>query len=658
MCGIAGILRFEKDIDYRKKTIESMISTLYHRGPDGWGYYISSKIALGHTRLSIIDLSGGNQPMISDRYVLVYNGEIYNYIEIRDELIKRGVLFSTKSDTEVVLKSFEIFGTEALTKFNGQFAFLLWDKLKENLLIARDRYGIRPLYILSHNNSYYFASEIKAFDTINGYHRSFNLQNLFEHALFWNTLDDSTVFENIRSLPGGTYEIYQYGKSPIKFRYYEIGERQNRFYSPDDDGAVEEFTELLEDSVKLRLRSDVPVANYLSGGIDSSVVTHLTARHNNRRFKTFSVAFEDKDFDESYFQKEMVTQVNSEHIQKTINYKLIDENFLDAVYHFERPVFRTAPIPLYLLSKEVRAKGIKVVLTGEAADEVLYGYDSYKELKFLEFWKKSPNSKLRPLLLKKLYPHLKHFRDPRQFSLIKMFYEGFLDDFQNELAGLNIRTHNNLILFNYFNKDHKLSFKKEKLIESIKRILPDNYDSWSLLQKNQFLEMKTLLSGYLLSSQGDRMSMAHSVESRYPFLDHRIVEKLFYYPDNIKLRGFSQKHLLKEAFKDSIPASIIERPKMPYQAPDLKSFFRNNKLSEIARFFLSANMLNNHGIFDPKFVNRLIKKYTDRDIKLIGYRDNMLITFILSTQMAAYWINRPKKHKLDERLKKVQTIDT
>lgn len=659
MCGIAGILKSNTNIQAQKQSIKKMIATLQHRGPDGWGIYVADDIALGHTRLSIIDLSGGNQPMMSNLYVIVYSGEIYNYIELRKDLISQGMDFSTQSDTEVILKAFEVYGTTAFSKFNGQFALLIWDKQKKRLIIARDRYGIRPLYILSHANRYYFSSEMKAFDTIKGFHRTFNMQNLFDHALYWNTLDDNTIFENIETLPGGTYEIYNSGEKPTRYRYYEIGESQGPLPA-NSDTAIEEFNDLLQDSVKLRLRSDVPVATYLSGGVDSSVITFLTSLNNNGRVKTFSVAFEDNDFDESVYQREMVSRINSEHVELKVDYGLINDNLLDASYYFERPVFRTAPVPLYLLSKEVRAKGIKVVLTGEAADEILYGYDSYKELKLLEFWSREPNSKLRPLLIKKLYPHLQHYKNPRQFGLLKIYYESFLKEFNDELVGLNIRTHNNKVLLNYFNKDFRLffNFDKEKLLERIRSILPDNFYSWSLLQQNQFLEMKTLLSGYLLSSQGDRMSMAHGIEARYPFLDHRLVEKLFYYPDELKLKGFSQKHILRQSFKGSLPASIIDRPKLPYQSPDLRSFYGKGRLSDLASHFLSKSMLDEYGVFDSKYVSRFLNKFERGIPTQIGYRDNMLITFILSCQMVNYWTRHPKHHELDSRLKKVEIIDS
>jgi asparagine synthase (glutamine-hydrolysing) len=644
MCGIAAIYNKNQTKSFLKDSIIRMISSLSHRGPDESGVFITNNLALGQRRLSIIDLEGGNQPMITDRYVVVYNGEIFNYIELREELKqKENIHFKTSSDTEVVIKAFEAYGLDALAKFNGQFAFVLWDKKEKKMIVARDRYGIRPLYILHLNNSYYFSSELKAFDIIEGYQRRYNVENLYEHALMWNTIDDATVYENIRSLPGGTCEIYQEGRPVKNIRYYEIGESSP---SPtvDFQTAQDEFTSLLNDSVRLRLRSDVPVATYLSGGIDSSVTTYLTSLHNKETFKTFSVSFEDKVFDESSFQQEMVDRLNSEHFDLKINYKMIADNFLEAVYHFERPVFRTAPVPLFLLSKMVHDEGIKVVLTGEGADEVLFGYDSFKEVKLLDFWAKQPESALRPLLLKKLYPHLQHYKDPRQFGLIRLYYEGFLKDYNNELVGLNIRIYNNKALSNFFNKDLKISYSKEKVLEKIRKILPANFNDWTLLQKNQFLEFKTLLSGYLLSSQGDRMSMAHSVEGRYPFLDHRLIEKLFYYPDNFKLKIFSQKYILGKAFQHVIPDSIINRPKRPYMAPDLKSFFSNGKLTEQAAYFLSDNLLDQYGIFDKKIVSMLVKKFERRMPEEIGYRDNMAFTFVLSSQMANYWARNPKEN--------------
>jgi len=656
MCGITGFIKQSPDLAIAKNNLTQMLSTLSHRGPDGWGLYVSNDIALGHTRLAIVDLAGGKQPIYSDQHVMVYNGEIYNYVELREELKKKGVYFKTKSDTEVVLRAYEAWGTEAFTRFNGQFALIIWNRLKKQAIVARDRFGVRPLYVLHLTGSYYFASELKAFDTIAGFQRHFSPQHLFQHGLLWNTMADATVYDGIRSVASGTYEIFRQDSPPVQHRYYEIGESPSH-PPPSFAEAQEQFRALLNDAVSLRLRSDVPVGAYLSGGIDSSVISQLVNQSNNEKFKTFSVAFTDKDFDESSFQQEMIRRLNCEHICQTITYEKINKNLLDAVYHFERPVFRTAPVPLFLLSAKVQESDIKVVLTGEGADEILYGYDSFKELKLLEFWSRIPSSRLRPQLIKKLYPHIQHYSNPKQFGLMKMYYEGFLAEYDNELAGLNIRVHNNKILANFFNKDLKISFNKEELQESIKAILPDNFKRWSILQQNSFLEMKSLLSGYLLSSQGDRMSLAHGVEGRYPFLDHRLVEYVFHLPDSYKMKILSQKHLLTETFKDTIPSSITRRPKRPYMAPDLKSFFHNGKLTEQAAHFLDETTIKQYGIFDTKYIERFLRKFKRGVTQDVGYRDNMIITFILSTQMTCYWARHPKIGSLDTRKKNVEIIE-
>lgn len=656
MCGITGFFINKTNYATADKLIEEMCWTLGHRGPDGWGTYLSAEMAIGHTRLSIVDLAAGMQPMLTDRFVIAYNGEIFNYIELREQLINEGVRFSTHCDTEVVLKAYELYGSRAFPMFNGQFAMIIWDRQEKKAILARDRYGIRPLYVLDFQGSFYFASEMKAFDVIDGFRRSLDVPNVFQHGLLWNTVGDATVYQNIRSVPGGTYEIYTPGKQPQKFRYYEIGESPATI-PPSFAEAKEQFADLLLDAVKLRLRSDVPVAAYLSGGIDSSVVSYLVAQTTKKRFKTFSVAFEDKEFDESSYQDEMVNYLGTEHYSQQITYETVESNLLDAVYHMERPVFRTAPVPLFLLSRKVNSNDIKVVLTGEGADEVLFGYDSFKELKLLDFWNRNPSSRCRPQLIKKLYPHLQHFSNPKQFGLMKMYYEGFLTEYDNEMSGLNIRIHNNKILANLFNKDYSISFDKELLRENIRSILPDNFHSWSILQQNHFLEMKSLLAGYLLSSQGDRMSMAHSVEGRYPFLDHRLVEQVFHLPDTYKLKVFSQKYLLTETFKQAIPDSIIHRPKRPYMAPDLKSFYRNGALTEQVDHFLSDEKIDEYGIFDKKYVRRFVNKFRNKTIEDIGYRDNMIATFLLSAQMAVYWAGNPKRKPLSRKLKEVEIID-
>lgn len=653
MCGISAIYGYRDEGENCKANLKKMLSVLSHRGPDGWGYYLSPEIALGHVRLSIVDLSTGDQPLLSDSCAIIFNGEIYNYIELREELEKKGMKFRTTCDTEVLLSAYEFYGEDCFEKFNGQFAVLIWDRKKKELIAARDRFGVRPLYILYHKDCFYFSSELKSFDQIDGFRREFDSGHLFEHALLWNTLGDHTVYKNIRSLPGGTYAVFREGRLVREARYYEIGRNQGPSFSSFGQ-AEEEFREMLEDAVKLRLRSDVPVGAYLSGGIDSSVVLHLIRNITRNAFKTFSITFEDSEFDESVYQNDMVRHIDSDHYSVNITYQSIDQNFPEAVYHMERPVFRTAPVPLFLLSELVRSQGIKVVLTGEGADEVLFGYDSYKELRMLEFWSRYPESKMRPQIIKKLYPHLSHYNDPKQFGMLKLFYEDFLNEYDNDLASLNIRINNNKIIGNYFEKEQRRDYSNTELLQELGKWLPENYREFSLLQKNQFLEMRTLLSGYLLSSQGDRMSMAHSVEGRYPFLDHRLVDMLFGMKDDYKLKGFNQKYLLKETFRSSIPKSIINRPKRPYMSPDLRSFIVNGRPTDNTAFFLSEELVRDYGIFNYKWISRFLQKFVNGIPASIGYRDNMIMTFILSTQIANYWLRHPRREILHDELLKVK----
>jgi asparagine synthase (glutamine-hydrolysing) len=635
-----------------------MTAMLAHRGPDAWGTYAANGIALGHARLSIVDLVAGDQPIETSRSVISFNGEVYNHIELREELTRLGARFRTQSDTEVVLRAYETWGVDALSRFNGQFAFLIWDKHKHELVAARDRYGVRPLYVTRWNGACYFASEMKAFDALHGFRREYDLQRLLEHGLLWNTIGSDTVYKGIRAVEAGTIERYaDSAEAPKIKRYYSFG-CTPQGGSPSLDEAEDELREILRDSVRLRLRSDVPVGVYLSGGIDSSVIALLTSQVMGERFKSFSVTFDDPDFDESGFQDEMVARIGSEHHARRIDYDDISDHFMETVYHTERPVFRTAPVPLFLLSKLVRENGIKVVLTGEASDEILYGYDSFKELKLLQFWARSPDSACRPRLIRRLYPHLRHYADERGYGLMKLYYEDFLGTHSNSLAGLNIRLRNNTVLASTFNKEHGIKYDGEGLSEKITASFPPGHEDWTLLQRNQHLEMTTLLSGYLLSSQGDRMSLGHGVEGRFPFLDHRFVERAFSWPDAYKLKGFSQKHILRRAFRGQLPDSIIDRPKRPYQAPDLKAFIRDGKPVALAERFLSPESIREYGTFDERFVARFLRRFSERAPDQVGYRDNMTLVFILSAQIALYWARHPRRATPDERNRSVDIVET
>ncbi len=633
-----------------------MLAPLEHRGPDEWGVYVNSHLALGHVRLSIIDPTGGHQPMNSFRSTIAYNGEVYNYIELRRELRALGRHFQTDSDTEVVQQAMEEWGVAALPKFNGQFAFLFWDKRNKQLIAARDRFGIRPLYYLPYKGAVYFASEMKAFDALPDFRRTWHPDNLLIHGVLWNTLDAHTVFKDVQSLPAGCVAVFK-GQEKVDLQtYYQIGASAAEVPASFDEATLQ-LKALLQDAVRLRLRSDVPVGCYLSGGIDSSVITLLCKAVKKERFKSFSVVFDDETFDESHYQDAMTALIQSDHHAQTIDLDHIDKHFLDAAYFFERPVFRTAPLPLFLLSKKVRQEGIKVVLTGEAADELFCGYDTFKEMKLLRAWEEGAGREDIRKILFQLYPHLAHYGAKDKLGFLEMYYEGFLGKTGGPSAGLAIRIHNNQVLSKYLNKDWGVTFRLDTLETLVEAMLPANVKQWPVLRRNQFLEVKTLLSGYLLSSQGDRMAMAHSVEGRFPFLDHRIVDWAFNLPETYKLNGLREKHILKEAFGRALPAAIVDRPKRPYMAPELAAFIRNGKPTEKTAYFLDDQRIRDYGLFDPKMVARLLFKYRRRGIRDIGYRDNMLVSFILSAQMVEYWIRHPQSRRLTDSRRQVDIME-
>ena len=658
MCGIFGIFAPGLSKEAMCEQLYLGVAQLEHRGPDGWGAYFSEGLALGHTRLAIFDPADGHQPMISDRCVLVYNGEVYNHYELRQELEAIGEVFQTHCDTEVVLRLYEREGPSALTRLNGQFAILLWDKISRTLFVARDRLGMRPLYVLEKNGALYFSSEMKAFDAIFPGERQFAPEKLLDHALLWNTLSTDTVYENVHSVASGTYEIYRDASLLEQSRYYDIGaDFDGHFSNLNFEEAKEIFRDKLDQSVQLRLRSDVPVGGYLSGGIDSTVISTMVKHHKQDLFRTFSVEFDNPAFDESQYQRMVSDAIDSKHEPVLITADTISEHFLDAIYHTERPIFRTAPIPMSRLSNCVHQSDIKVVLTGEGADEILFGYDSFKELKILQQWRESGDGGAVNEAISNLYPHLNHYSNPKQFGLIKMYYEGFLNSFDNHFAGLNIRINNNQALHNYFNKDWGLKFDKDALEARLSELLPENFTQWSLLQKNSYLEIKTLLQGYLLSSQGDRMALGHSIEGRYPFLDHNLIEFVFALPDDFKLHGFSEKHILKQAFAKQIPQAIIDRPKRPYMAPDIAAFYRGDQLVDGASELLAEDKIREFGCFDSKMVQRFLRKFRRGIPEHVGYRDNMIFTFLLSTQACVHWIKKPELKCLDRSKCTVEVFD-
>ena len=630
MCGIAG---FYGNINKEQSlpTLQRMLTRIKHRGPDQSGVYVSSKVGIGSVRLSVIDLSSGTMPISNqdDSLWIVFNGEIFNYIELKEDLIQKKHVFKTHSDTEVILHLFEEYGPECLKKLNGQFAIAIWDKNKEELFLARDRVGIRPLFYTNVNDTFVFASEIKSFLEYPEINLQFSGKALSEYVTFWTALSPNTVFEDVFEVPPGTYMLINSEKITSK-NYWELPIVKPGEYSYTNiEEAAKAFEDIFLDSIKLRLRADVPVAAYLSGGIDSSITTSFIKQVSPEKLRTFSIGFTEKDFDESAYQNIAASYFSTEHSSVTCSEKDISNHFKEVVWFTEAPLLRTAPTPMCLLSKSVRDQNIKVVITGEGADELLGGYNIFKETKIKHFWAKDPQSKYRPLLLKRLDPYLPQISNSSS-NMLKMFFGYKLNETESPIYSHLLRWHNTSRIKNYFSETIKENIKDYTPIEDLENQLESKLNGYDYLTKAQWLEIHLFMSGYLLSSQGDRMGMANSIEGRYPFLDHRVIEFCMTLHPDLKLHGLNEKYLLKKMMAGRLPEEILNRSKQAYRAP-IRSLFVSEELPEYLKTMLSEDCIAEFGIFNVEHVKTLHAKITTN--KGVSEIDNMAITAILSIQI-------------------------
>jgi asparagine synthase (glutamine-hydrolysing) len=612
-----------------------MIGALRHRGPDGFGYFSDGPVGLAHARLAIIDLSTGDQPIHNETRDVwtVFNGEIFNYVELRAELEQRGHRFYTRSDTEVIVHLYEDFGDRFVEKLNGQFAIALWDAKQQRLLLARDRAGIRPLFMARCGSRLYFASEMKSLFTVAPELKQFDARGLAQIFNFWTTAGKRTAFRGIDSLPPGhVLSIDAHGHERLtQYWFWQPAASANRF-SGDWRAASAQLRELLIDAVRLQLRADVPVGAYLSGGLDSSAIAALIRHYTDTPLRTFSVEFEDAEFDESAHQQEMVRALGTNHTSIVCRRTDIAAAFRDLVYHIETPVVRTAAAPLMILSGLVRRSAFKVVLTGEGADEVFAGYDLFKEASVRRFWARSPQSKWRPKLLARLYPYLRNSPVASPAFAESFFGQG-LDYLDRPVFAHVPRWRTTRRVMSLLSTDAKAELGQYDPWQEYESTLPADISHWRPLEQAQYVEADTLLAGYLLSSQGDRVAMANSIEGRFPFLDHRVIEFAQSLPPRFKLRGLQEKFVLREAVRDLLPPAVLGRSKQPYRAPDSASFFAGGKLVEQAAETLAPARLAEAGLFDPVAVQHLVAKCAAG--RNIGFADNMAFVAVLST-MTAY----------------------
>lgn len=634
MCGIAGIVDYNGAED-KRPLLTRMVGFMHHRGPDASGLYMRGPVGLAHSRLSIIDLSNsGNQPIHNeDKTVwIVFNGEIFNYPELRKDLELKGHHFYTQTDTEVLVHLYEEKGAELFTLLNGQFALAIWDANEQSLLLGRDRVGIRPLFYHRHNGRIAFASEIKALFADSGIQRKLNPLALSDIFTCWAPLGELTPFKHIfQLLPGHYARITQRGLHIRAYWTPDFGDAGDRERPLTD--WVDELRELLLDASRIRLRADVRVGAYLSGGIDSTYISSLVKQNFNNRLSTFSVSFSDKRFDESAYQSIAVQSLKTDHQDVRCTEDDIGSLFPKITWHTETPIIRTAPAPLFMLSKLVRESNFKVVLTGEGADEIFAGYNIFKEDKVRRFWARQPDSRMRPKLLEKLYPYIFTAANKRSRRFLEGFFKKDLSATDSPVYSHLLRWHNTSQLKTFLADGFRQpGDSMDGFIDRFCATLPEPFMSWDPLSRAQFTEIRIFLSNYLLSSQGDRMAMANSIEGRFPYLDHRVIEFACKVPKRLLIHGLDEKYLLKRAARQAIPDELVNRSKQPYRAPISRCFFGDRKLAYVEAL-MSDTQIREKGYFDPKKVSRLIAKCRNRQGSLLSERENMALVGILSTQL-------------------------
>lgn len=607
-----------------------MLGTISYRGPDEKGYVLvhdnqsGLAHAFGNVRLSIVDLAHGHQPMISldGRYLLTFNGEIYNYIELRRELEQAGANISTQSDTEILLYALIIWGKDALTKLDGQFAFSLYDKQENSMLLARDPAGERPLFYTRNNQGIFFASEIKAIYNANDIHREIDQASLIRSATTWTSLPTETIYKNIQSIAPGQYIEFKNETVSSGF-YFTFTNHKTESNNP-----IKAVKEALQISVRRRLRADVPVGVYLSGGLDSSITTFLATQESSHTLRSYSITFEDEGYDETHYQQELASHLGTDHTAIHIKRYDIAQNFPEALYHTETAQFRTAFVPLFNLAKQVRKDGIRVVLTGEGADEIFLGYNIFKETLIRSHWDSFANDNDRAAALSALYPHLKQFSNAQVKQTLSFYNSTNSTEYPVLFSHLPRFTNGKFAarLFNNPSNTDVLTSTEEWINNRY-----PNLNCASPIEKAQTLEWNTLLNGYLLSSQADRMTAAASIEGRCPFLSPDVIAIANGLPQDLKLHnGIDEKYILKQAFKNDLPPSVINRPKQPYRAPDAICFLEKNR-PEWVEETLSEKNIQNSDIVNTKICLPFIKNIFTKDPDKISARENAAFILLLSS---------------------------
>jgi len=614
MCGINIIYNTLRAIPDRN-SIEAMNDALIHRGPDGEGVLLREGVALGHRRLSIVDVAGGAQPMLTadGRYAITFNGEIYNYKTLREELEDEGVSFQSNSDTEVILHLYQKLGPSSLHRLRGMFAFAIHDSESGALFIARDRMGIKPLFYHWSDNTLVAASESKALFVSGLVKAQLDPKSVANYFTYQFSIAPQTLFKDVHELPPGHYLNIKPDGSPEIHRYWDVDfPVDGEYESLDENYWLEKFTAAMDEAAATHTIGEVPIGAYLSGGIDSAATAYLLTQHYPHKVKSFSINFTNPDHDESVHYRAIARHIGVENVELVMDddqpqgYR---QELINCLYHLEQPQRMALDIPYFQLSGLVRDQNYKVVYTGDGSDEILAGYDCFRQDR-MRTWSNEQNHDHEQRSGWYLNEYTKYYStdqmqmllglhtDQAQRDTIKRF--GFYPawyDFWHITHGLTD---------NLFTSTFRESLagvdQMDSLIEQVKPHIHGRHS----FNQSLYLEAKTRLPGWILW-KNDRMSMAHGVEVRVPFLDHPLVELAAKLPPHLKLNDFNEKYILKKMMEPHLPELPTQYKKRAFYTPIREWFFTPKRYAEFS-IYMSDEALRQAGMFEPAAVNDLYEK--------------------------------------------------
>lgn len=599
MCGFVG---FCDDSKNKKKIIRDMADIIKHRGPDSDGYYVDNNIALGFRRLSIIDLDKGSQPIFNEDKdkVIVFNGEIYNYKEIREELKSKGHKFSTNTDTEVILHGYEEYKEDILNKLRGMFAFVIYDIKEKSLFGARDFYGIKPFYYYYDNENFLFGSEIKSFLGSPNFKKELNKDMLSQYLTFQCSIGEDTFFKNTYKLLPGHYFIYKDKELEIK-KYYEVK------LEPNDDKSLNEWVsgirEVIDNSVLAHKVSDVEVGSFLSSGVDSSLIAKLSSVD-----KTFTVGYDNKKYSEIDYAKQFSDKINVSNVSKKISKEEYFKEFSNVQYYMDEPLADASAVMLYFLSKTA-SKHVKVCLSGEGADEIFGGYNIYHEPYSVSWYNKIPYF-IRKCIGILVYP----FRNYTGFNFLYRRSKKIEDRYIGNAFIFEPNDAKKIVNFNYGNKTYK-DFTKSYY---------DKVSDLDVVTKMQYIDFNFWLI-YDILLKADKMSMANSLEVRVPYLDREVIEYASKLPSKYKIVGNETKYAFRKVAKEELADKVADKKKLGFPVPIREWLKEDDVYQEVKNIFLESEYF-----FKPKKIIKLL------DDHRAGKRDNSRKIWTIYTFLVWY----------------------